>query len=161
MGEADGRGWPVAQGRVRPDAVVGVLPKGDHGLGFLERVKDFLAQALVPQLAVEALTVPVLPRRARRDVLDLRASFGDPFAQCFRDHLRAIVAADVLRDAMQAHGVGQRLDHTEAVDAPRHLQREACPAVLIDQRQDAKASPIVRLGLYEVEAPDVVAVKRP
>lgn len=33
----------------------------------------------------------------------------DPFAQSLRDHLRAIVAADVLRDAMQAHGLRQRL----------------------------------------------------
>lgn len=33
--------------------------------------------------------------------------------------------------------------------------------MLVDQRQDAQASPAVRLGLHEVEAPDVVAVKRP
>ena len=45
---------------MRPEAVVDVLPEGDHGLGFLERVEDLLAQALVAQFAVEALTVPVL-----------------------------------------------------------------------------------------------------
>jgi hypothetical protein len=38
---------------------------------------------------------------------------------------------------MQAHGVGQRLDHTETVDASRHVQREARPTVLVNQRQDA------------------------
>ena len=54
-----GRGRPVVQGRVRPDAVVGVLPEGDHGQGFLERVDDLLPQALVAQLAVEALAIPV------------------------------------------------------------------------------------------------------
>ena len=32
--------------------------------------------------------------------------------------------------------------------------------MLVDQRQDAQGPPIVRLGLYEVEAPDVVTVKR-
>lgn len=62
---------------------------------------------------------------------------------------------------MQAHGVGQRLDHADAVDAPRHLQREARPAMLVDQRQDAQAPAVVRLSLHEVEAPDVIAVKRP
>jgi hypothetical protein len=60
---------------------------------------------------------------------------------------------------VQAHRVHQRLDHTEAVDAPRHLQRQASPAVLVDQSQDAQAAAIVRLGLHEVEAPDVIAVK--
>jgi hypothetical protein len=38
--------------------------------------------------------------------LDLRTSFCDPFARCLRDHLKAIVAADVFRDAVQAQGVG-------------------------------------------------------
>ena len=32
---------------------------------------------------------------------------------------------------------------------------------VVDQRQDAQRAPIVRLRLYEVEAPDVVAVERP
>ena len=62
---------------------------------------------------------------------------------------------------MQAHRVGQRLDHTEAVDAPRHLQREAGPAVLVDQGQDAQTPAVVRLPLDEVEAPDVITVERP
>ncbi len=47
---------------MRTDAVVGVLPEGDHGLGLLERVENLLAQAIVAQLNVEAFTVTVLPR---------------------------------------------------------------------------------------------------
>jgi hypothetical protein len=43
----------------------------------------------------------------------------------------------MLWDAVQAHRVGQRPDHTQAVDPPGRLQREAGPAVLVDQRQDA------------------------
>ena len=35
-------------------------------------------------------TWAVLPRRARRDVMDLRAGLGDPLAQRIRDHLRAV-----------------------------------------------------------------------
>jgi hypothetical protein len=61
---------------------------------------------------------------------------------------------------VQAHRVGQRFDHADAVDAPRHLQGEASPAVLVDQRQDAKAWAVVSLSLHEVEAPDVIAVER-
>jgi hypothetical protein len=66
----------------------------------------------------------------------------------------------VLRDAVQAHGVRQRLDHAEAVDAPRHLQRQAGATALVDQRQDAQGSAVVGLGLHEIEAPDSVAVER-
>ncbi|MFB0493046.1 hypothetical protein ABIE45_005632 [Methylobacterium sp. OAE515] len=59
---------------------------------------------------------------------------------------------------MQAHRVSQRFDHADAVDAPRHLQGEAGPAVLVDQRQDAQAPAVVGLSLHKVEAPDVIAV---
>jgi hypothetical protein len=41
---------------VRPDAVAGVLPQGDYRLGFLERVEDLLAQALVAQLCSKIST---------------------------------------------------------------------------------------------------------
>lgn len=119
---------------MRPDAVVGGLPKTDHGPRFLRRVENLLSQALVAKLAFEALVVAILPRRSGSDVLDLRVSFSDPFAQRLRDHLGAIVAADVLRDAVQAHCLRQRLDHTDAVDASRHLQRQASPAMHVDQR---------------------------
>src|SRR4051794_1112901 len=74
---------------------------------------------------------------------------------------RPIVAADVLREAVQAHRIRQRLDHAQAVDATSDLQRQAGPAVLVDQCQDAQAPPVVRPGLYKVEAPDVVATERP
>lgn len=66
--------------------------------------------------------------------MNLRASFGDPHGQRLRDHLRAIVAADVLREAVQAHGLSRGLDHADAVDAPGHIQRETNLAVFVDQR---------------------------
>lgn len=62
---------------------------------------------------------------------------------------------------MQAHRIGQHLDHAQAVDAPCHLQRETNPIVLVDERQDAQAATVVGLALDEVEAPDVIAMERP
>lgn len=67
------------------------------------------------------LTIAILPLLSWCNILDLRAGFGDPFPQSLRDHLRAVVAADVVGDAMQAHLIGQRLDHTQTVAAPRGL----------------------------------------
>jgi hypothetical protein len=74
---------------VRPEAVADVLPEVDHGMGFFEPVEDLLAQAIVAQLAVEFLIAPILPWRAKCDVLDLRAGFGDPLAQRPQAYLRA------------------------------------------------------------------------
>ena len=62
---------------------------------------------------------------------------------------------------MEAHRIRQRLDDAEAVDALRHLQRQASAAVLINQRQDAQAPTITGLALDEVEAPNVIAMLRP
>lgn len=109
---------------------------------------------------MEALAIPVLLRRCGCNVLDLRASLGDPPALCLRDHQRAFVATDVLRDDLQAQRVSQRLNRDEAAGAPCHLQRQARPAMLVDQRQSAQAPPFVGLCLHEVEALDVVAVER-
>lgn len=55
----------------------------------------------------------------------------------------------------------QCLDYAEAVDAPRHHQRQARTTMFVDQPEVAQAAPIANLTLNEVEAPDVVAKERP
>src|SRR5271167_3320809 len=55
------RWWSVAQRRMRPYRVVVHSPLFDHHLGLLQRIEDLALQAFISQLAVEALTVPVLP----------------------------------------------------------------------------------------------------
>jgi len=52
---------------VRPFGVVEAPPVFDQHLGFPQRVEDLAVQALVPQLAVEALIVAVFPRGPRGD----------------------------------------------------------------------------------------------
>jgi hypothetical protein len=146
---------------MRPNAVVRVLLDTDHGLRFFKRVENLVLQALVFELAVENLTVDVFPWRARGNVLNLRASFGDLLALRLRNHLWYLVAADVLRDTVQTLGVGQRLDDTQAFDATCDLQRQTNPAVCVDQLQDLQATPVMGLALDEVEAPNLIAVKRP
>ena len=120
---------------MRPDAVVGVLPETDHDLSLIRRVKYLLFQELVFQLTINYLSVFILPQRVWLHVLNLLAGLGDPSAQCLGDHLGAVIASDVLGDAVQAHRVGQRLNHAGAADAARHLQREAGPAGRIAKRR--------------------------
>ena len=63
----------------------------DLGLG--KRVKDLHVQKFIPELGVEALDKPVLPRFPRLDVDGIRAFCGKPFFECLLDELWAIVAA--------------------------------------------------------------------
>src|SRR3954469_15411113 len=65
---------PIPQRTVRPDLVVFPLPLPPQHARFQHAPKLFSLQKLVPQLAVERLRIPVLPRRPRLDVqrLDLR-----------------------------------------------------------------------------------------
>ena len=61
---------PVAytQNGVRSDPVVLLPPLLDHDPCFLQRVEDLPIQAFLPQLPIEALAVPVLPRTAGLDI---------------------------------------------------------------------------------------------
>jgi hypothetical protein len=63
---------------VGPKAVVTMAPLLDQDLGLLQGVKDLEVQEFVPELAVEALAVAVLPGTAGLD--EQRADFqpGQP-----------------------------------------------------------------------------------
>ena len=65
--------WPEAKHTMRPDGVVVIAPSLDQHLRLRQIVEDFPIQQLFPELAVEALVVAVLPRRAGLDVERLRA----------------------------------------------------------------------------------------
>src|SRR5208283_5937403 len=94
------RWWSVSQRRMRPYRVVMHSPLLDHHLGLLQRVEDLSVQALIPELAVEAFTVPVLPGTAGLDVQRLRAHGRQPLPQSFRNKLGPIVGPQVFRDAV-------------------------------------------------------------
>ncbi len=65
LGEA-GRWHPIATA-VWPDFVVVLPPGSDGSPGLLQRLEPLLVQALVPELAVEALDVAVRHRATRLD----------------------------------------------------------------------------------------------
>src|SRR5271165_5212758 len=85
------RWWSVSQRRMWPYRVVVHSPLLDHHLGLLQRIEDLALQAFISQLAVEALTVPVLPGTAGLDVQHLRAHGRQPLPQSFRNKLGPIV----------------------------------------------------------------------
>ena len=52
---------------------------------------------------MEALDISVLPRASRIDIQRLNLTFLQPFLDLLCDEFAAIIAADVLRDAIGLH----------------------------------------------------------
>src|SRR3954469_8024948 len=160
-GAGHGRGWPVAQGRVRPNLVVMAAPRADHDPSLFQAVEDLPLQALVPEFPVEALAVAILPRAARGDVQGLGSKLRQPLSKGFGDHRGAVVTTNMLRHALLKHGIRQGLDHAQAVDAPLDPEGQALARVFVDERQNAQAAPVMGVALDKVEAPDMVGPLRP
>jgi hypothetical protein len=77
-------------------------PPLDQHLRLRQRVEDLAVQEFVPQLAVEARHVAVLPRAARLDVQRPNPRPPQPVPDRPGDELRPVVAAQVPRRAPPA-----------------------------------------------------------
>ena len=76
-------------------------PGFDENLGLLQGVEDLSVQELVAEPRVETLDVTIFPRRNRLDKGGPGANRGDPSSHGLGDELRAVVGADVGRNAAQ------------------------------------------------------------
>ena len=146
---------------MRPDRVVVLPPLLDDSLGLLQAVEDFAVEQLITELAVEGLAVAVLPGTAWFDEQGFGSDLRQPVAYHLRRHLGAVVGPDVLGHVAHEHDVSHGLEHTEAVDPPRHPDGQAFAGELVDQRHQPELAAIVGLGLHEVVGPDMVAPLRP
>lgn len=86
-------GCEVSQAAVGPHRVVVVAPSLDDYCGLLARSEPLQREALIAQLAVEALISPVLPRLARVAQRGCDASLRDPFEDSVADELGTVVNA--------------------------------------------------------------------
>ena len=68
-----------------------LAPALDNDLRLLQAVVDLAVEQLVPELAIEALAIAVLPGVSGLDEQCLRADLGKPVSHDLRCHLRAIV----------------------------------------------------------------------
>ncbi len=76
---------------MRPFLVVVLAPCFDNDPCLLQAVEDLAVEQFVPELAVEALAVAVLPRAARLNEQRVRADLREPVPDDLGRHLRAIV----------------------------------------------------------------------
>ena len=135
-------------------------PLFDDDLCFFQAVEDFAVEQFVPELAVEAFAVAILPGTAGFDVDRLRSQLCKPTAHDLRRHLGTVVRPDVLRHATRQHDVGHRLKHTEAVYPSRYPDRQAFAGKLINQGHQPQLSPVVSLRLHKVVTPHMIALLR-
>jgi hypothetical protein len=82
--------------------IVMPTPQFNHRPGMIRMMEQFHVQTLIPQLAVEALAVTVLPGTSRINVVRRRSLLFQPLLERLGDELRAIVAADEPWDTMQS-----------------------------------------------------------
>jgi hypothetical protein len=101
---------------MRPLGVVVDAPALDQNLSFLERVEYLPVQELVPQLAVKALVVAVLPGTAGFDKQRLNADPAEPLSDSRGGKFRTIVRPNVIGRPMPDEQLRQALQ-----DALRRL----------------------------------------
>ena len=85
-----GRWRAIAQCTVWAFCVVVSPPLFDQNLSFAQAVEDLTVEQLIPEPAIEAFTVSVLPRAAGFDVSCLGANGGDPVSDSLGDKFRPI-----------------------------------------------------------------------
>jgi len=118
---------------VRPDRVVLPPPSLDQHLRLLEREEDLPVEQLIPQLAVEALHIAVLPRAPRLDEEGLCTDSLQPAPDHLRSELRTVVGAYVFRNALEDEQFGEQLEHIIRSDPSGHLDGQALSGELVDQ----------------------------
>src|SRR3977135_1709811 len=125
-----------------------------------ERAEHVLVEALVAQLAVEALHEAVLHRLARRDVVPVDPALCRPAQHGVRGQLRPVLAPDprgLPPDRPQA------LEHTHdplAWQRRVDLYAQAPPRELVLDVEHTKAATALQRVRHEVEHPDRIGASR-
>jgi hypothetical protein len=117
-------------------------------------------QAFIAELAVETLSVTILPGTARLDVVRMDALGLQPALDRFGCELRTIVAAQVLGTTSLSKDPLEHLNNGLGRQATGYLQRQAFPRELVDQRQALQGAAIGGHIKHEIIGPDMVGITR-
>ena len=135
-------------------AAAGVVvdpPSLDFFDGVVQRAEQALVQALVAQLAVEALDEPILRRFAWRDVVPVDARLHRPLQHGSTGHLAAVVTDDRSRLAAPLDDLVQLGDQTPPRDRRVRHCRQTLFREVIDHGQDAEPPPRRELVGHDVD----------
>src|SRR5436190_1030460 len=122
-----------------------------------QRGKGFAVEELVPEPAVEALAVSVLPGAARFDKEGFEPAPLDPVLHGPGDELGAVVTADELRRASARFDGGFKdVDYVPAFHPPFHFEGHQFPAELIADGKPFVPPTVLGLVENKVVAPNVI-----
>ena len=145
---------------MRPEVVVELSPALDHGAGFAKVPEPLPVEALVSQLAIEALHEPVVPGLARRDEARAHVHVPKPLHDPGRGELGPLVGADELGFAVKAHQARERQDDVPRGDRRGNFDRQALAGVLIEDVEQPDRPLARQAVVHEVVGPDVVRAHR-
>ena len=142
---------------MRPLPVVVVPPVREDQSRLAERAYQLAVQALLPEAAVEALGVSVLPGASGVDVEGLDPVFLEPSLDSLGDELGAVVGADAFGRSMLAYRLLQQSQHVGGPDGAVGVDAVALPRELVYQIEGPQLAPSLGVVRDEVPGPDVVA----
>ena len=122
--------------------------------------KPLHAQALVPELPVEALVRSVLPGSTRIYVRCIELCCRQPAQNRSRDKLRAVVRSKVLRCAVNADQLRQRLDDSTRPNAAGRIDRQTLAAKLVHDRQALELLTVRARIEHKIVCPDFAHADR-
>jgi hypothetical protein len=141
--------------------VVVVLPPGlDDGASLGAAAEPLHAEALVAELAVEALVGPVLPGLSGVDERRIDTLGRQPPQDGVRDELRSVVGTKVPWRAVHTHKARHYVDDAPGTDAPGDVNGQTFAGVLV---HDGQALELLAVGAAvedEVVGPHVVRALR-
>ena len=142
------------------DLIVVPTPEFRQHLCLLQRRENLPVEEFVPEFAVEAFDVAVLPRTSRLDEQRLDSQPREPLADDFGDELGPVIRSDVFRDAVPQHQPGQHPQNVPRALLPGHLDRQTLAGELVDHRQELQGPAFAGPLEHEVVRPHVVAIRR-
>src|SRR5580693_5520976 len=140
----------IAEARVWTHLVVVAPPSLDDHLRLGTRTKPFEVQALVAELAVEALRDATLPRLAWLDQCRADALSDDPGQQRLGHELRPVVTAQEARRATSAHQARQHVDDSRRANASVDIDRQPLLGELVRHGEALELLPVGAMVEYKV-----------
>ena len=123
--------------------VVNVLPLRDDLPGLTEAPEQLTRQAFISEPAMEAFHESVLPWAARFDVARADVDHIQERPQRLADELRAVVASNVLGNAMDDKQVSHQKRNILSSETAVNFKRDALASEFIDHRQDLQGTPVL------------------
>jgi len=145
---------------VRPILVVVAAPLGDQHSGVCEVVEVMVVQALVAELAVEALDVGVLRRLAGCDQLQIDPPTIGPSVHRSACELRSLVGADRPGRSPELGDLIEHVRNVAARDPVIDRDIQALSGEVIHDRQALDAPARRERIHHEIDAPDLVRAAR-